>query len=140
MNKLGSCVKHLVFAFLCTKNRSMTMLEHSCNEWGLFDHPEWLLEHYFLNSGVVLDQEEKDSIFNFIESRNGRQILESFLCPVNRHCTRLEYNCSDEDFVKDRNHDLLIRHYASNGGAEAFAIKREKFLEKSKVIKTDCEK
>lgn len=140
MNRIGTCVKHLAFAFLCTKNRSMTMLEHSCDEWGLFYHPEWLLEHYFLNSGVVLNQEEKDSIFNFIESRNGRQILESFLCPVNRHCTRLEYKCSDEDFVVGNNHDFLIKHYALNGGAEAFAKKRERFLEKSKIAKIDCEK
>jgi len=114
------------------------MIEHSCNEWGLFDHPEWLLEHYF--SRVFVEDDEKKIISSFLETRNGRQILESFLCPVNRHCTRLEYKCSDDDFVKGNNHDFLIKHYALNGGAEAFAKKREEFLESNKVIKIDSGK
>jgi len=101
------------------------MGEHNCNEWGLFENPSWLLEHYFQNSGVLLDEDEKKEIFNFLETRNGSQIMEAFLCPLNRHATKEECGLSDEDFLEDSNHTYLLKHYIKNGGAAAFAKKRE---------------
>ena len=101
------------------------MKKKQCSEWVLFENPKWLLEHYFEYSGIVLTDTEKEEIFDFIESRNGAQIMESFLCPVNRHATREEHGCSDEDFIVGSNYNKLIMHYLQNGGAKAFALKRK---------------
>lgn len=54
---------------------------------------------------------------------NDAQIWESFLCPVNRHCTRVEHNCDDWELFKHP--EWLVEHYIKNGGAEAFAKHRE---------------
>ncbi len=121
-------IMHLAIAFLCTTNRSTTMAEHGCDEWGLFKNPTWLLDHYFKNSGVQLSEEEKESIFAFIETRNGFQIMESFLCPINRNGTREEHHLSDYELLK--NYEKLILHFVLNGGAKKFAEEREEFLRK----------
>jgi hypothetical protein len=43
----------IVDALLCPLNRFATMVEHSCNEYDLHKHPEWLLEHYVRCGGAV---------------------------------------------------------------------------------------
>jgi len=121
-------IHHLVFAFLCPNNRTMTMEEYKCGEMELFENPTYLLHHYFKNSGIVLNEADQYEIEIFLSSRNGKQIAEAFLCPVNRHCTRVEYNCCDGDFIVGKNYERLIIHYVVNGGADAFAKKREGFL------------
>ena len=126
MSNINVNINHLAVAFLCPKNRHATMVEHACTEMCLFENPIWLLEHYFKNSGVELTDIDRKDIIDFIETRNGRQITEAFLCPINRHATRLEYKCSDDDFLVDENHNRLIKHYLENGGAKAFALRREK--------------
>ena len=125
MPNIVNSVFHLMIAFLCIRNRSAVMKKKQCDEWVLFENPKWLLEHYFEYSGIVLTDSEKEELFDFIESRNGKQIAESFLCPVNRHATREEHKCSDEDFVVGNNYNRLIMHYLQNGGAKAFALKRK---------------
>ncbi len=138
MSDITENVRHLMLAFLCPVNRATTMTEHSCDEMGLFKNPSWLLEHYFQKSGVELSEEEKREVEDFIKTRNGTQITEAFLCPVNRHCTRLECECCDEDFLKGNNYEKLIMHYVLNGGALEFAKKREKLLNGEGEEKINC--
>ena len=42
----------MVDALLCPLNRFATTQEHSCNEYDLHKHPEWLLEHYVRCGGA----------------------------------------------------------------------------------------
>ncbi len=128
MPNLSKNVHYLVCAFLCPDNRAKTMLEHKCDEIGLFENPEYLLHRHFKNRGMLIDVDDRREMEFFLSTRNGRQIIDAFLCPVNRHCTRVENNYSDADLIKDRNFEKLIMHYVINGGAEAFAKKRESFL------------
>ncbi len=127
MPNLSKNIHHLVCVFLCPNNRTKTMSECNCNEIGLFENPTYLLHRYFKNRGVLIDDADRYEIEFFLTTRNGRQIAEAFLCPVNRHCTRVENNYCDGDFIKDKNFEKLIMHYVINGGAEAFAKKRESF-------------
>ena len=60
-----------------------------------------------------------------ISAYNIQQIIEIFTCPVNRHSTRVEYQCSDVELYDHP--DWLIKHFIENGGAEAFAKKRLEF-------------
>lgn len=122
--------QHLALAFLCPVNRNATMIEHNCNQWELLQNPMWLLDHYFTHSGVNLTKEEKQAIIDFTKTRNGQQITAAFLCPINRHATRVEYGCSDEFFIIGNNYEYLIGHYIVNGGAAAFAKLRQEEMEK----------
>ena len=50
------------------------------------------------------------------------QIWEAFLCPVNRHCTRVEHSCDDWELFKHP--EWLLEHFIRCGGAEEFAKRR----------------
>ena len=39
-------------AFTCPVNRHCTRVEHDCNDWDLYNHPEWLLDHYIRCGGA----------------------------------------------------------------------------------------
>jgi hypothetical protein len=134
-NVIGENFKHVAFAFLCTKNRDATMREHGCNEWSLFENPIWLLTHYFENSGVELSMNDKKDIFDFVETECGKQIVEAFSCPVNRHAVRAKYKWSDEDFLKEGNKGELVKNFVENGGAVAFALKRKNKKDQAEKIK-----
>ncbi len=56
-----------------------------------------------------------------------RQMIDALTCPINRHGTRVEYNC--DDWGLWRNPNLLVQHYIENGGAKEFAKRRGEFLE-----------
>ena len=43
----------MVEALTCPLNRDMTRREHSCDDWELFKHPEWLMWHYHENGGPI---------------------------------------------------------------------------------------
>ena len=128
MNRVAINSRHFVFAFLCIKNRSMTMSKHNCDEWDLKHNPQWLLTHYFVNSGVELNDLEQKEILSFLDTRLGKQITEAFLCPLNRHCTRVKHSCNDEDFLKNKNYKNLLENYILNGGAEVFAKKEREIF------------
>ncbi len=130
MSNIDVNKKHLAYAFLCPTNRVATMLENNCNEWELFQNPTWLLDHYFKSSGVELSEQEIKEITEFTKTRNGRQVTEAFLCPINRHCTRVKHGQSDKYFLIDGNYEYLIEHYIVAGGAAAFAKRREDVLYK----------
>jgi hypothetical protein len=114
------------------------MSEHNCNEHDLFEHPEWLLEHYFNNSGIQLEERERNLLREHLKNRLGEQTAQAFLCPVNRSMTMEEYKCPPESFLEGKNYDHLLRHYAENGGAEKFAelreIRRKESEEKEKSL------
>lgn len=57
---------------------------------------------------------------------NVAQIIEAVTCPVNRHATRVEHNCSDQELYYHP--EWLIEHFIKHGGAEAFAQKRKDFI------------
>ena len=38
----------------------MTMKEHSCDEYGLFYNPNWLLMHYITFGGAIAFAEERE--------------------------------------------------------------------------------
>ncbi len=52
METLENNWRQAVQAYTCPLNRAMTMVEHSCDEWGLFYHPDWLVMHYINNGGA----------------------------------------------------------------------------------------
>lgn len=45
-------ISQIVEACLCPINRYATMVEHSCDEYELFRHPDWLIMHYIENGGA----------------------------------------------------------------------------------------
>lgn len=66
-----------------------------------------------------------------------RQIVEALTCPINRHCTRLERRCDDWELW--HNPEWLIQHFIDNGGAAAFARRREEFLRVVEVPEIEFE-
>lgn len=53
------------------------------------------------------------------------QIVDALTCPVNRHMTRVEHDCNDQDLYE--NPEWLLAHYVKHGGAKAFAKRRKEF-------------
>lgn len=53
------------------------------------------------------------------------QIVDALTCPINRHCTRVEYGCDDWELHKHP--DWLLTHYIKHGGAREFANRRKEF-------------
>lgn len=45
-------IDQIVDAMTCPLNRFATMVEHSCNEYDLHKHPDWLIEHYIKHGGA----------------------------------------------------------------------------------------
>jgi hypothetical protein len=99
---------HFEIAFSCLVNYKMTKAEHNCDEWGLFENPKWLLDHYFKNSGVGLSDSEKKEVYDFLETPAGREMMAAFLNPENRRGTEKEYGCNEENF-KHKWYLLIIR-------------------------------
>jgi hypothetical protein len=54
------------------------------------------------------------------------QLVEALTCPLNRHGTRVEYNCDDWGLFQ--NPQWLIFHFIENGGAAEFAKRRDNFF------------
>ena len=50
-------IQQIIEACLCPTNRYATMVEHSCNEQDLFNHPDWLMEHYVKSGGAKRNAE-----------------------------------------------------------------------------------
>ena len=73
-------------------------------------------------------EEEKKELIDYLKTENGIQIMESFLCPVNRKAYKDSQSkpCTDEDLPMGDNPGGLIFHYCDKGGAEAFREKRKK--------------
>jgi hypothetical protein len=42
----------IVDALTCPVNRHCTRVEHGCDDWEMYKHPEWLLEHYIRCGGA----------------------------------------------------------------------------------------
>jgi hypothetical protein len=42
----------MIEALLCPINRDGTRREHGCDDMGLFNNPQWLIEHYIQNGGA----------------------------------------------------------------------------------------
>jgi len=53
------------------------------------------------------------------------QMIEALTCPVNRHMTRVERGCTNQDLFE--NPDWLLDHYIRFGGAKAFEKRRSEF-------------
>jgi len=138
MGNLAEEMHHAAFAFLDPVNRNETLKEHACSfykyedkEKILFEHPEWLLDHYFRYSGVdaELGEEEQKKMSDFLlKNSSGKQITLSFLCPVNRNSTRCELGYDDSDLLY--HYQSLILHFVSSGGAEANAEERKNLMQK----------
>jgi hypothetical protein len=54
------------------------------------------------------------------------QIIEALTCPINRHATRVEHDCTDWELHK--NPKLLIIHFIEKGGAVEFSKRRGEFV------------
>ncbi|MFA6227556.1 MAG: hypothetical protein WC631_03750 [Candidatus Paceibacterota bacterium] len=65
------------------------------------------------------------------------QIRIALTCHVNRHMTRVEHNCTDQDLFEHP--EWLIDHFIANGGAVAFAQRRKEFEEKVCDMADDCD-
>lgn len=42
----------VIEALTCPVNRHCTREEHNCDDWVLFERPEWLMDHYITNGGA----------------------------------------------------------------------------------------
>ena len=42
----------IIEALTCPVNRHCTRVEHNCDDWELFKHPEWLMMHFIENGGA----------------------------------------------------------------------------------------
>jgi len=62
-----------------------------------------------------------------LKGYNVAQIIDALLCPLNRHATRVEHECTDEDLY--HHPDWLLEHYAKNGGAQKWAEQHRKEYE-----------
>ena len=51
----------IVEAISCPVNRHCTRVEHSCDDWVLFKHPEWLLEHFIKCGGAKEFAKRRDN-------------------------------------------------------------------------------
>jgi hypothetical protein len=54
-----------------------------------------------------------------LKGYNVAQIIDALTNPLNRHTTRVEHCCSDDELYYHP--DWLLKHYAENGGAEKWA-------------------
>lgn len=45
-------LEEVIIALTCPVNRDSTRREHLCDDWALFENPDWLLEHFTLNGGA----------------------------------------------------------------------------------------
>jgi hypothetical protein len=43
----------IIDALTCPVNRHCTRVERNCNDWDLYLHPGWLLEHYIACGGAT---------------------------------------------------------------------------------------
>lgn len=43
----------IIEALTCPVNRHCTRVEHNCDDWELFKHPNWLIEHFIRCGGAV---------------------------------------------------------------------------------------
>ncbi|MFA6430536.1 MAG: hypothetical protein WC229_01430 [Candidatus Paceibacterota bacterium] len=44
--------KQIIEILTCPVNRHATRIEHNCDDWELYKHPEWLVEHFVKNGGA----------------------------------------------------------------------------------------
>ena len=72
------------------------------------------------------------AVFDHTGSLHGQILIDPLTCPITRQGTRVEHDCDDWDLW--RNPNLLLEHYIKNGGATAFARKREEFLSRTAAL------
>jgi hypothetical protein len=51
-------------AFLCPINRHSTRVKHKCNDFELYEHPEWLMDHYIKCGGAKEFAKRRDEYTN----------------------------------------------------------------------------
>ncbi len=148
MHRMNFNDKHLVCIFLCPNRLNRVMKKWHLDQMGLLNHPKLLVEDYFEVRGDSLADSEKIGILEFLDMPLGVQIGQSYLCPINLHMTRLEYNCDNNYFLGadfdpetktwHGRWNLLPKHFANKGGAKKFAELREiKRLEEEKLLQQD---
>jgi hypothetical protein len=59
--------RQFVDALTCPINRHGTRVEHGCDDWALYEHPEWLMAHYFANGGPEAFAKRRDEFIRNIE-------------------------------------------------------------------------
>ena len=60
--------RQTIDALTCPVNRDWTRREHQCDDWMLYQHPDWLIEHYIRNSGAVEFAKHRADFFWEIET------------------------------------------------------------------------
>ncbi len=45
--------RQIMEALLCPINRHCTREQHNCDDWDLWHHPDWLIEHFISHGGAV---------------------------------------------------------------------------------------
>lgn len=45
-------IQQIVESLNCPINRHCTRVEHNCDDWELFKHPDWLLTHFIEQGGA----------------------------------------------------------------------------------------
>ncbi|MFA6446456.1 MAG: hypothetical protein WCW14_04390 [Candidatus Paceibacterota bacterium] len=54
-------------ALTCPINRHCTRVEHGCDDWELFKHPEWLMQHYIERGGAVAFAKRRSEFIRDVE-------------------------------------------------------------------------
>lgn len=66
----------IVMALTCPVNRHCSRVEHNCDDWELFRHPEWLLEHFITNGGAKEFAKRRQNKEYWIEQEDIQDELE----------------------------------------------------------------
>ena len=66
----------IVESLTCPVNRHCTRVAHNCDDWELFKHPDWLLEHFILNGGAKAFAKHRTEKEYWIEEEDKQDELE----------------------------------------------------------------
>lgn len=66
----------IVEALTCPVNRHCARVAHGCDDWELFKHPNWLLEHFVLNGGAKAFAKHREEKQYWIDEEDKQDELE----------------------------------------------------------------
>lgn len=124
-----SDLRKVTLALLDPVNCYGTMLEFSCDEAKLYEHPEWLFFHYSAYGGelnLVGPSKSAEAEKPDLDGYKRLQIVKIFGSLLNIDTTRRRFGCNNRELIKDPS--LLVTNFIENGGAADFAEKNREIF------------
>ena len=60
-------IKQIIEALSCPINRHCTRIEHDCDDLELYQHPEWLIQHFIENGGAAVFATKREAFQKLCE-------------------------------------------------------------------------